>query len=74
MKNLKYFLSLVSGVALIAFLYNLFKTGPALDTSSFPQKAEKEEAEKKVGEIKEEIKELEQASYTDEEIAKKFNQ
>lgn len=73
MKNFKYILSIISGAALIAFLYRLFKTEPALETS-FPQKAEKEEVEKKVGEIKEEIKELEQKTYTDEEIEKKFNE
>lgn len=73
MKKLTNFLAIISGVALILYLYKLFTTpGPVLD-SPFPQKAEKEEAEKKVEEIKEEIKELEQKTYTDEEIEKKFN-
>lgn len=74
MKSLKTFLSLISGLALITFLYKLFSAKSAEDSSSFPQAAEKAAVVEEVSQFKEEIKKLEQASYTDEEIVKKFNQ
>lgn len=70
MKSLKSFLSLISGFALLAFLYQLFKSHKT--GTSFPKASEKAAAEKDVAEIKEEIKQLDEKVYSDEEILKKF--
>lgn len=72
MKKLKQFLAIISGFALILYLYKLFTSKPA-PKDEFPLAEEKEEAEKEVSYIKNEIKELEQKEYSDDEIKKRFN-
>lgn len=72
MKHIKTFLSIISGFALLAFLYKLF-TSKAPVKDDFPLADEKKAAEKEVLGLKEEITELEKKSYSDEEIEKRFN-
>lgn len=66
--------SIISGFALVLYLYRLFSTKSSSGENSFPKAAEKAAAEKEVKEIKEEIKELEQKTYSDEDIKKLFNE
>lgn len=71
MKNLKNALLTISGIGLLIYLYKLFTSSPPAMTP-FPQAAEKAVAEKEVSQLKEEIEELGQKEYSDEEILKKF--
>lgn len=72
--KIKSFLSLISGFALLAFLFHLFRSSTKTGTlPPFPKAAEKAAAEVAVKELKKEIEEVGGKTYTDAEIEKKFN-
>jgi hypothetical protein len=75
MKKLKTILSIISGVALLVFLYKLFSTKSApISLEPFPQADEKKAVEADIKEEKKELEQLETKEYSDEEIEKKFNE
>lgn len=66
------FISIISGVAFLIYLYRTFKDVP-VSTEKFPGAEEKKAAEKEVEQAKEDIKELEKKEYSDKEIEERFN-
>jgi hypothetical protein len=72
LSKLKTFFAIITGIAFIAFIIKVMKDKPLPD-DEFPLSDEKKAAEKDVAQIKEEIKELEQKEYSDEDINERFN-
>lgn len=71
LNTIKSFLAIISGVAFILYLIRLFKDQPQV--GEFPKAAEKAVAKKEVEQVKEELKDIEDKQYSDEEIEKRFN-
>lgn len=72
LNKLKTTLSIISGVAVIIYLYKLFSNGTKV-ADKFPKESEKKAAEKAVEELKDDVKELGDRKYSDAEIEEKFN-
>ena len=72
MKKALSILSALSGITLLVYLYKLFSSAP-VSSPAFPKAAEKAAALAEVSQLKDEVKELEQKNYSDEDIEKKFN-
>ena len=70
--KIKTFLAIISGVAFIVFIIRTLKDKPLPD-DDFPLADEKRAAEKEVAQIKEELGQLEDKEYSDEDIEKRFN-
>ena len=73
MKKLKTILSIISGAALLAFLYKLFSTKSVPSSEPSPFADEKKAVQEDIEEQKKQLEELKTKEYSDEEIEKKFH-